>query len=71
MPTFAENSSGDDTGCAWVVYDLADRIDASKINPTYPRVFPRLVQFAIWSFCAEVRYDICNGWQIDDDLPMP
>jgi len=27
------------------------------------------VQFALWSFCAEARHDICNGRQIDDRQP--
>jgi hypothetical protein len=58
-------------GCARVIYEIADRIDASKIDRDYPRVFPRLVQSAIWSFCAELHYDICNGRQIDDRLPCP
>ena len=56
-------------GCAAVIYQLADRIDAREINPRFPKTFPRLVQFAIWSFCAETRADICNGRQIDDRFP--
>ena len=56
-------------GCAGVIRDLAARIDASQINPRFPKTFPRLIQFAIWAFCAETRANICNGRQIDDRLP--
>ena len=31
-----------------------------------PSVFPRLLQKAIWMFCAEARLGICNGNRIDD-----
>ena len=53
-------------GCAAVVYQLADRIDAREANPAFPRTFPRFVEVAIWSFCAETRADTCNGRHIDD-----
>jgi hypothetical protein len=56
-------------GCVGVILDLAGRIDASQINPRFPKTFPRLIQFAIWAFCAETRLNICNGRQIDDLLP--
>jgi hypothetical protein len=38
------------------IHQLAARIDARQINPRFPKTFPRLVQFAIWSFCAETRH---------------
>ena len=56
-------------GCATVIYQLADRIDAREVNPAYPQIFPRFIEFAIWAFCAETRSDICNGRQIDDRFP--
>jgi hypothetical protein len=34
-----------------------------------PAFFPRLVQKAIWTFCANLGLDICNGNQIDDGEP--
>jgi len=55
--------------CAAVLGRIAERIDARTINPAFPPVFPRMVQFALWSFCAEARHDICNGRQIDDRQP--
>jgi len=54
------------SGCATVLHDLAARIDATAINPIFPGVFPRLVQFSIWQFCAETGANICNGRRIDD-----
>jgi hypothetical protein len=57
------------TGCAAILYDLADRIDARTIDPSFPASFPRLIQVAIWRFCAEGRTNFCNGRQIDDRFP--
>ena len=53
-------------GCAEVIATLAERIDAREFNPTFPRVFPRWVQFAIWRFCAADGRSICHGNNIDD-----
>jgi len=53
-------------GCADVLAETAARIDARRFNPTFPKVFPRFVQSAIWSYCAENGFDICNGNHIDD-----
>ena len=53
-------------GCAEIIGRIATGIDARRINPIYPRVFPRLVQHAIWRYCAQMEMDICNGNQIDD-----
>lgn len=53
-------------GCASVIGGLARRIDASEFNPAHPVNFPRFVQAAIWGFCAEGGYGICNGNRIDD-----
>jgi hypothetical protein len=53
-------------GCADVLYVIADNIDVSVLNPTYPRLFPRFVQSAIWRYCAENGLNVCNGNRIDD-----
>jgi len=57
------------SGCSVILYDLADRINAKEFNRTFPRTFPRFIQHAVWSFCAEQRLNICNGRQIDDGRP--
>lgn len=54
-------------GCADTVEHLAADIDARQFGSQNPPYFPRLIQFAIWSFCAESGSNICNGNQIDDD----
>jgi hypothetical protein len=56
-------------GCADLIEEAAQAIDARVLNPSYPAVFPRLVQVAIWSFCAERGFDFCNGNRIDDRAP--
>lgn len=58
-----------DHGCADVIDTLAETIDASLIDAAYPSFFPRLIQFAIWHFCAEGGLNICNGNRIDDRRP--
>lgn len=55
-----------DHGCTGVLTAIAKAIDARRFNPTFPKVFPRFVQHAIWRYCAQSRLDICNGNQIDD-----
>lgn len=54
------------TGCAAVIAGLAERTDARAFNPTFPAVFPRWVQHAIWRFAATGLHDVCNGRRIDD-----
>lgn len=56
-------------GCAAVIWEIAGEIDARAFNPQYTANFPRFVQHAIWSFCAEQGLSICNGRAIDDRLP--
>jgi hypothetical protein len=56
-------------GCAALLQRIARRIDARQFNPKYPKVFPRFVQTAIWSFCAQSVLDQCNGNRIDDRSP--
>lgn len=53
-------------GCEQVLGALAGAIDARTINRKYPARFPRLVQHAIWRFCAQGGLDRCNGNRIDD-----
>jgi hypothetical protein len=53
-------------GCAEVIRTISARIDARAFNPNFPANFPRLIQFAIWSYCAADGLDICNGNRIDD-----
>ena len=53
-------------GCAEIIQAVAERIDARAFNPTFPAVFPRFVQHAIWRYCAQSGLAVCNGNRIDD-----
>ena len=53
-------------GCADIIQAVAERIDARQFNPSYPRIFPRFVQHAIWRYCSQSGLDVCNGNRIDD-----
>jgi hypothetical protein len=53
-------------GCAEIIRGIADRIDARTFNPSFPKIFPRFVQHAIWRYCAAEGLDLCNGNRIDD-----
>jgi hypothetical protein len=53
-------------GCADIIQAVAEHIDARQFNPSYPKVFPRFVQHAIWRYCSQSGLDVCNGNQIDD-----
>ena len=53
-------------GCAEFIERIARCIDARETNPGYPNFFPRMVQHAIWRWCAQLELNICNGNQIDD-----
>jgi hypothetical protein len=52
--------------CSDIILRIACEIDGRAFNIEYPRVFPRFVQKAIWSFCAQQQLDQCNGHHIDD-----
>jgi hypothetical protein len=54
------------SGCAEILDQVARRIDAREFNLGFPRTFPRFVQHAIWQYCAQDGFDICNGNRIDD-----
>ena len=66
----AEHRYGDacygPNGCTAIIAAVAERIDARTFNASFPRVFPRFIQFAIWQFCAADHRNICNGNRIDD-----
>ena len=54
-------------GCADIIQAVAERIDARQFNPSFPQLFPRFVQHAIWRYCSQSGLDICNGNRIDDN----
>jgi hypothetical protein len=56
-------------GCAPIIEGLARAIDAREFNPSFPPIFPRFVQHAIWRYCAAQAFDVCNGNRIDDSQP--
>jgi hypothetical protein len=53
-------------GCASIIAQAAERIDARAFNPSFPQPFPRYVQIAIWRLCAQNGLGVCNGLTIDD-----
>jgi hypothetical protein len=53
-------------GCAAIIRSIAAQIDAGAFNPSFPAVFPRFVQHAIWAYCAQSGLGICNGNRLDD-----
>ncbi len=55
-------------GCADIVRLVASQIDARQFNRNFPAVFPRFVQLAIWRYCSQQGFDICNGNRLDDRL---
>jgi hypothetical protein len=55
-------------GCVGVLEALSQRIDARNFNPEFPAIFPRFVQHAIWRYCAQSGFNVCNGNRVDDRL---
>ncbi|MBN8959247.1 MAG: hypothetical protein J0H17_22250 [Rhizobiales bacterium] len=53
-------------GCADIIHQLAAVIDARDFDAANPARFPRLIQTAIWRFCAQGEANVCNGNRIDD-----
>jgi hypothetical protein len=53
-------------GCAKILRSVADRIDARSFNPSFPRLFPRFIQHAVWRYCAAEGLDLCNGNRVND-----
>lgn len=56
-------------GCAQIIRDMSEQIDARSFNPRFPSVFPRFVQHAIWRFCAADGLNLCNGNRISGEKP--
>jgi hypothetical protein len=56
-------------GCASIIENAAQHIDARQFCSDGPAFFPRLLQKGIWMFCAQLGLDICNGNRIDDRHP--
>src|SRR3954453_903229 len=53
-------------GCAFIVRRLAGEIDARSFDPSFPAIFPRFVQHALWRDGARDGLNVCNGNQIED-----
>ncbi len=53
-------------GCADIIRLVASQIDARQFHRGFPAVFPRFVQLAIWRYCSQQGFDICNGNRLDD-----
>lgn len=47
-------------GCDGVIAQLAKSVSVRRIDPAYPDYFPRLLELAIWRFCAENQHGICR-----------
>ena len=58
-------------GCADIVRPVANQIDARQFNRNFPQVFPRFVQLAVWRYCSQQGFDVCNGNRVDDRHPLP
>ena len=56
-------------GCHDVLDTIAAHIDATAFNRSFPRIFPRFVQSAVWRYCAENGLGVCNGNRINDGRP--
>ncbi len=55
-------------GCAEVLERCSEAVDARTFCDDGPAYFPRLVQHAVWRFCAEGGLNICNGNRINDRI---
>jgi len=53
-------------GCADIIRLVASQIDAGEFNRRFPPVFPRFIQLAIWRYCSQQGFDVCNGNRLDD-----
>ena len=56
-------------GCADLLRALAAAVDAREVDPAFPACYPRLLQHAVWRYCAAGGLDVCNGRRIDDRAP--
>lgn len=75
MADGAEHSHGNRCygpgACADIIHGVSARLALHPVLPDLPHAFPRLVQYAIWLFCAQTRFDVCNGHRIDDRESAP
>lgn len=55
-----------ENGCFDVVGSLSKLVDARRFDAHFPTFFPRFVQLAVWRYCAQSVWNVCNGNQIDD-----
>lgn len=53
-------------GCSDILRRVAECIDARAFNGSFPPIFPRLIQHALWRYCAADELDVCNANNIDD-----
>ena len=53
-------------GGAVIIEAVAAAVDARSFNASFPAYFPRFLQKAIWTFCAQSGLNQCNGNRIDD-----
>jgi hypothetical protein len=53
-------------GCFDVLDQLSNHVDARRFDANFPAYFPRFVQLAIWRFCSQSYWGLCNGLAIDD-----
>lgn len=51
-------------GCLELIVSFSETIDAHMYNPAWPRLAPRMLQHALWRFCAGNEFNVCNGNQI-------
>lgn len=54
------------SGCSDILRRVAERIDARAFSSAFPANFPRLIQHALWRYCAADELDVCNANNIDD-----
>ncbi|ANW00086.1 hypothetical protein LMTR13_07710 [Bradyrhizobium icense] len=53
-------------GCSEILRRAAECIDARAFNNGFPQNFPRLIQHALWRYCAADELDICNANNTND-----
>ena len=56
-------------GCSDLINVISRNIDSRQFNSSFPSNFPRLLQKAIWAYCAMEGLNVCNGNKIKDSFP--
>ncbi len=51
-------------GCRDLIVRFSETIDARRYNSAWPQTAPRMLQHALWRFCAGNEFNVCNGNQI-------